>query len=245
MPRYEYRNERMLSVIGEALLNIGTAEYSLSTAIPILQDQLGLAVSVCYKGAGIPSLDRQKEACRLLHCKTSEIVSDNEQHYIEICNTLDYQNHSEIEDMFRFVQLADHAEGICLSLRLILRLVPELHKLRNDLMHSTKLESNEGLLVTTANESARLIPWRTLQCFGRKSRQISYLASMLTVSAVGANHGLEFSFGNDSYHSRFLLRYYRAGVKNLGSRWRHDLDTTLDGGSTATPNGDKTSSQRR
>lgn len=234
MPRYEYRNKHMLSVIGEALLNIGTAEYSLSTGIPILQSQFGLEVSVCYKGAGIPSLDRQREACRLLHSKTLEIVSDDERHYVEICKTLDFQNHSDIEAMFRFVELADHAEGICLSLGLILRLAPELHKLRNDLMHSTKLESDEGLLVTTAKDPARLVPWQTLRCFGRKSRQLSYLASMLTVSAVGANHGLHNSLGNGSYHSRFLLRYYRAGVKNLGSRWRHDLGAIPSGGPTAT-----------
>ena len=230
MLRYEYRNKRMLSVIGEALLNIGTAEYSLSTAIPILQSQFGMDIAVCYKGTGIPSLARQKEPCRLLNRKTSEIVSDNERQYIEICKTLDPQNHSDIAAMFRFVQLADHAEAICLSLGLILRLAPDFHKVRNDLMHSTKLESEEGLLVTTAKEPARLVPWLTLRCFGRKSRQFSYLASMLTVAAVGANHGLHASFGNDSYHSRFLLRYYRDGVKNLGSRWRYDLCIKLNGG---------------
>ena len=57
---------------------------------------------------------------------------------------------------------------------------------------------------------------------------INYLASMLRVSAVLANHGLYASFGNDSYHSRFLLRCYRDGIKNLGSRWRQDLAAVLN-----------------
>ena len=225
MPRYDYHNRRMLSVIGEALLNIGTTEYSLASGLPILQRQFGLEISVCYKRPDIPSLDLQKEPCRQLHSKTAEVVSGHQHYYAEVLKTIDYQSSSSVAAMFEFVQLADHVESICLSLKLIIQLIPNLHRMRNDLMHSTKLESDEGLLVTTAKEPARLIPWRTLQRFSRKSRKASYLASMLVVSAVGADHGLYASFGNNSHHSRFLTRYYRDCIKNLGSRWRHALDS--------------------
>ena len=228
MPRYNYRNKRMLSVVGESLLNIGTVEFTLATGIPILQRQFGLEVAVCYRRPDIPSLDLQSEPCRLLHRKTADVVREDEQHYREVWKTLDHHSQSDIRLMFRFVELADYAEDIYLSLGLLLPLMPSLHRMRNGLMHSTKLESDEGLLVTTAKAPARLIPWRALQCFSRKSRQASYLASMLRVSAVSANHGLYASFGNDSYHSRFLLRCYRDGIKNLGSRWRQDLAAMLN-----------------
>ena len=123
-------------------------------------------------------------------------------------------------------EFADDTEIVYLNLDLILSLVDRLHETRNDLMHSTKLESEEGLIVTTASKPARIISYGELAIFLRKSRQALYASSSLLVAAVSsATEGdkLYSSFSNGSHNGRFLKRLYQDNVHDLGAQWRNHL----------------------
>ena len=128
--------------------------------------------------------------------------------------------------MSAFVELADNTEVIYLELDLMLRLLDALHGTRNGLMHSTKLESAEGLIITTATKPAWIIPYRDLEIFARKSRQALHISSSLLVSGVclaTSGDKLYSSLSNGSYNSRLLKRLYQDNVNNLGFKWSNHL----------------------
>ena len=126
--------------------------------------------------------------------------------------TINFDDDDSIQAMFEFVELADNTEIIYLKLDTILGLTDGLRDTRNDLMHSTKLEFEEGLIVTTATKSARVIPSRNWSSFLRKSRHALHFSRSLMVAGVamtaeGAK--LYSTFSNGSHNSRFLKRLYR------------------------------------
>ncbi len=225
----EFHNKRMLAVIGEALLNIGTIEYQLGGAIPRLQSYFGIPVSRCYKKRRIPSLSDQTKPCQKLHNKVSGQVSEDVTIYARLVETISYDDQSSVRAMFEFVELADNTEIIYWELNMILGLIDGLSQTRNDLMHSTKLEFEKGLIVTTANRPARIIPYRELAAFWRKSRQALYISGSLRVagvSLVSEGGRLHSSWSNGSHNSRFLKRLYRDKINDLGSRWRDHLTSS-------------------
>ena len=217
----------MLAVVGEALLYIGTIEYDLGCGIPRFQSYFGMPISACYKKPRIPSLGDQKEPCEELRDRVRQKLCENVRVYDRTIEHIDWGNEDSIRSMFDFVQLADSVERVFLEIALLVRLIPGLQKTRNDLMHSTKLESREGLIVTTAHEPARIIQYGQLSIFLRKSRQAAYISSALLVGAVAMTiegDKLYSSFDNESNNSRFLRKFYRNGIVNLSNRWRKDLE---------------------
>ena len=222
-----FRNKRMLSIVGEALLDIGTIEYQLSGGIPRLQSYFAMPEGICYKKPKIPSLGDQKASCLTLRDKVRQNVIKNADIYTELLGKIDLEDDDAISAMFEFVELADNTEIIYLELDLIVGLIDGLHETRNDLMHSTKLESPEGLIITTANQPARVVPNRSLATFLRKSRQALFVSSSLLVAGVcmaTVGDKLYSSFSNGSYNSRFLKKLYRENVNNLSSRWRTHIE---------------------
>ena len=222
----EFHNKRMLAVIGEALLNTGTIEYKLSGAVPRLQSYFGIPVSRCYRKRRIPSLRDQKTPCMNLRDKVCSQASEDVTIYAKLVETISHDDQGSVRAMFEFVELADNTEIIYWELNTILRLIDGLSQTRNDLMHSTKLEFDKGLIVTTANRPARTIPYRELAAFWRKSRQALYVSGSLLVAGVSlASEGgkLYSSWSNSSHNSRFLKRLYRDETNDLGSRWSDHL----------------------
>ena len=224
-----FHNKRMLAAIGEALLNIGTIEFQLGTGIPRLQSYFGMSVSPCYQKPWIPSLSQHKEPCLKLRDKLRGLVREDVETFVNLLETTSFDDDNSIRAMFEFVELADNTEIIYLELDTILGLTDGLRDTRNDLMHSTKLEFEEGLIVTTATESARVIPFKELVIFLRKSRHALHFSSSLMVSGVAmtAEGGKLYStFSNGSHNSRFLKRLYRDKINDLGSRWRDHLTSS-------------------
>ena len=222
----EFHSKRMLAVIGEALLNIGTIEYKLSCAIPRLQSYFGMTVSRCYHKSRIPSLNEQNKPCQKLRDKVCSKVNEDARIYPGLVETISCDDESSVQALFEFVELADNTEIIYWELNVILGLVNGLSETRNDLMHSAKLEFEEGLIVTTANRPAREIPYRDLAAFWRKSRQALHVSSSLLVagiSSVSERDQLYSSWSNGSPNSRFLKNLYRDKINDLGSRWRDHL----------------------
>ena len=216
------RGQRLLSVVGEALLNVGTVEYQLGCGIPRLQRFFGVPVSRCYLKRRIPSLNEQKEPCLSLHEKVHECVRNDAFTYAELVKTIHRVEDVSVRAMFDFVELADNTEIVYLELGLVLGLLEDLGQVRNDLMHSTKLESDGGLIVTTARKPAREISHRELVIFLRKSRHAVHFSSSLLVAGVSLaveSGPLYASFGNGSYNSRFLKKLYGAQISNLGAKW--------------------------
>ena len=221
-----FHNERMLAAIGEALLNIGTIEFQLGAGIPRLQSYFGMSVSPCYQKRRIPSLSEHKKPCLKLRDKLRGLVREDVETFANLIETSDFVDDDFIGAMFEFVELADNTEIIYLELDTILGLIDGLRDTRNDLMHSTKLEFEEGLIVTTASKSARVIPFKELVLFLRKSRHALHLSSSLMLAGVAMNAEgakLYSTFSNGSYNSRFLKRLYREKINDLGSRWRDRL----------------------
>lgn len=221
-----FHNKRMLAAIGEALLNIGTIEFQLGSGIPRLQSYFGMPVSPCYQKPRIPSLSEHQEPCLKLRDKLRGLVREDAETFATLIETTNLVDDNARRAMFEFVELADNTEIIYLELDTILGLTDGLRDARNDLMHSTKLESEEGLIITTATKSARVIPFKELVLFLRKSRHALHFSSSLlvagvTMTAEGAK--LYSTFGNGSYNSRFLKRLYRNKINDLGSRWRSHL----------------------
>ena len=225
-PAREIRGQRLLSVVGEALLNVGTVEYRLACGIPRLQRFFGVPVSQCYLKRRIPSLNDQREPCLSLHQKVQECVKDDAVAYAKLVKTMHGVDDVSVGAMFDFVEQADNTEIVCLELGLMLELLEDLGQVRNDLMHSTKLEFDGGLIVTTAREPAREISHRELLVFLRKSRHAVHFSSSLEVAGVSlAVEGgpLYANFGNGSYNSRFLKKLYGAEIRNLGAKWGDHL----------------------
>ena len=220
------RGQRLLSVVGEALLNVGTVEYQLGGGIPLLQRYFDVPVSECYRKGWIPSLNEQRKPCMVLHDKVQECVKGGAVAYAKLVKTIHGVDEVSVRAMFDFVELADNTEIVYLELGLMLGLLEDLGRMRNDLMHSTKLEFDGGLIVTTARKPAREISLRELVVFLRKSRHAVHFSSSLLVAGVSvAVEGgpLYASFGNGSYNSRFLKKLYGAEISNLGAKWRDDL----------------------
>lgn len=222
-------NRRMLATIGEALLNIGTIEFQLGSAIPRLQSYFGMSVSPCYYKPRIPSLYDQQKPCLKLRKKLRGLVKQDVETYANLIETTNFVDDDSIRAMFEFVELADNTEIIYLELDTILGLTDGLRDTRNDLMHSSKLEFEEGLIVTTATKPARVIPFKELVIFLRKSRHALHFSSSLrvagvTMTAEGAK--LYSTFSNGSHNSRFLKRLYRDQINDLGSRWRDHLTSS-------------------
>ena len=223
-----FHNRRMLAIVGEALLNVGTTEYNLTCSIPQLQSIFGMPVAVCYRKPLIPSLGDQREPCLKLRDKVHDEVAANSAIYGEQVRDIDLNDEVAIGAMCEFVKLADTTEIVYLELDLIVRLIDELHGTRNDLIHSLKLECAEGLIVTTASRPATIISQRQLEIFSRKSRQAVDVSSTLLVASVGLSldgEKLYSSFNNGSYNSRFLKRLYREAVTDLSSKWQSQTMT--------------------
>ena len=164
-----FHNKRMLAAIGEALLNIGTIEFQLGSGLPRLQSYFGMSVSPCYQKPRIPSLTEHQEPCWKLCEKLRGLVREDVETFANLIETANFADDVSRRAMFEFVELADNTEIIYLELDTILGLIDGLRDMRNDLMHSTKLECEEGLIVTTATKSARVIPFKELVLFLRKS----------------------------------------------------------------------------
>ena len=224
--RRAFHNKRMLAAIGEALLNIGTIEFQLGTGIPRLQAYFGMPVSPCYQEPWIPSLRQHKKPCLKLRDKLRGLVREDVETFADFIETINFDDDDSMRAMFEFVELADNTEIIYLELDTILGLIDGLRYMRNDLMHSTKLEFEEGLIVTTATKPARVIPFKDLVLFLRKSRHALHFSSALRVAGVAMaieEPKLYSTFNNGSHNSRFLKRLYRDEVNDLGSRWRDHL----------------------
>lgn len=218
-----FRGQQLLTVVGEALLNVGTVEYKLSCGIPRLQRYFGVPVSARYLKRRIPSLNEQREPCLSLHKHARECMRDDEVLYAELVKTVHSTDHVSVQAMFDFVELADNTEIVCLELGLMLGLLDGLGQMRNELMHSTKLESDGGLIVTTATKPAREISHRELVIFLRKSRHAVHFSSSLLVAGVSlATEGdpLYANLGNGSYNSRFLKKLCGDEISDLGAKWR-------------------------
>ena len=221
-----FHNKQMLSVIGEVLLNIGSIEYSLSCGIPRLQSYFGMPVNYCYQKPKIPSLGEQKEPCLKLRDRVSGHVSDDVSIYAKVIKTINIYDEGSTQAMSDFVELADNTEIVYLELNVILKLIDGLREIRNDLLHSTKLESEDGLIVTTADKPARIITSKELALSLRKSRQaLQVSSSLLVVGVFMAAEGdkLYSSLSNGSHNSRFLKKLYRDNINDLGSKWRNHL----------------------
>ena len=211
-----YSNQRLMAVIGEALLNVSSAEAYLWVGVPRTQRYLDLPVSPCYNRPNISNLTTQLEPCKRLAEDIGEMLENAKLNLWSMYRAMDGISDDNAYLLGDYAAKIDELELTQLTLSTIHHIIGKIGQTRNILMHSMQREEIDVLIAMT-NSGRYQFTKKELEYFGRKSKQLSRFAYNLFQQSFGFSNACVI---HGCKSVRKLRRLYGNTVLNTHNQWR-------------------------